>query len=161
MPTVPYFEILALSGLFFPLSAIAYNVLKVQSDGRVIVRLEVLRRVVMTLVLLYTIPRGVAAVAWGMTAMAFVDMLINVVAAGRYTSLRLGGFVMTILPQLLIASAMWLVLYLINPYIEDLHIALRLALSVAIGAAQYLLLSVGFGLRVWSDVLELMHSKSE
>ena len=161
MPTVPYFEILALSGLFFPLSAIAYNVLKVQSDGRVIVRLEVLRRVVMTLVLLYTIPRGVAAVAWGMTAMAFVDMLINVVAAGRYTSLHLGGFVAIILPQLLIASSMWLVLYLINPHIGDLHIALRLALSVAIGAAQYLLLSVVFGLRAWSDALELMRSKSE
>ena len=162
MPTVPYFEILALSGLFFPLSAIAYNVLKVQSDGRVIVRLEVLRRVVMTLVLLYTIPRGVAAVAWGMTAMSLVDMLINVVAAGRYTSLSIGGFVVTILPQLLLSVAMWFILYIVNTYyLAGLHIALRLAVAIVDGVVFYLFLSLCFRLPVWSDVVELLRSRSK
>ena len=160
MPTVPYFEILALSGLFFPLSAIAYNVLKVQSDGRVIVRLEILRRVVMTLVLIYAIPRGVEAVAWGMTAMAAVDMLINVVAAGRYTSLRFCGFATTILPQLLAAVAMWLVLYAVHPTICGLHVALRLAVEIVAGVSIYLILSVVFRLRALGDMVELLRSKS-
>jgi V/A-type H+-transporting ATPase subunit D len=41
MPTVPYFRILALTGLLYPLSAVAYNILKVRSDGGIILRLEV------------------------------------------------------------------------------------------------------------------------
>ena len=160
MPTVPYFEILALSGLFFPLSSIAYNVLKVQSDGRVIVRLEIVRRVVMTLVLIYTIPRGVEAVAWGMTAMAAVDMLINVVAAGRHTSLSLVGFATTIMPQLLAAVAMWLALNAVHPMLGGLHVALRLAVEIFAGASLYLIFSVAFRLRALSDVVELLRSKN-
>lgn len=48
MPTVPYFEAMCLVGLFTPLAMIAYNVLKTLSDGRVVVRLEVVKRVLMT-----------------------------------------------------------------------------------------------------------------
>lgn len=161
MPTVPYFEILALSGLFFPLSAIAYNVLKVQSDGRVIVRLEVLRRVIMTLVLIYTIPRGVTAVAWGMTAMAATDLAINVVAAGRYTLIGVGGLVRIVLPQLLLAVAMWGVLSVLNPYFGAMHTALRLAIDVVVGGIFYLLFSWIFRIRALTEIVELLRSKSE
>lgn len=160
MPTVPYFEILALSGLFFPLSAIAYNVLKVQSDGRVIVRLEVLRRVIMTLVLIYTIPRGVTAVAWGMTAMAATDLAINVVAAGRYTLIGVGGLVRIVLPQLLLAVAMWGVLSVLNPYLGAMHTALRLAIDVVVGGILYLLFSWIFRIRALTEIVELLRSKS-
>lgn len=160
MPTVPYFEILALSGLFFPLSSIAYNVLKVQSDGRVIVRLEVLRRVIMTLVLIYTIPRGVTAVAWGMTAMAATDLAINVVAAARYTLIGVGGLVRIVLPQLLLAVAMWGVLNVLNPYLGAMHTALRLATDVVVGGIFYLLFSWIFRIRALAEIVELLRSKS-
>ena len=66
MPTVPYFEAMCLVGLFTPLAMIAYNVLKTLSDGRVVVRLEVVKRVLMTGVLAVTIPHSVMAIVWGM-----------------------------------------------------------------------------------------------
>ena len=40
MPTVPYFEVVCLAGLFYPVGMICYNVLKVMSRGPLIVRLE-------------------------------------------------------------------------------------------------------------------------
>ena len=64
MPTVPYFEAMCLVGLFTPLAMIAYNVLKTLSDGRVVVRLEVVKRVLMTGVLAVTIPHSVMAIVW-------------------------------------------------------------------------------------------------
>ena len=68
MPTVPYFEILSLSGLFMPLAMVACNVLKARSDGSVIVRLEVVKKTVQTLILAVSIPCGVRAIAWGVVA---------------------------------------------------------------------------------------------
>lgn len=139
MPTVPYFEILALSGMVYPLSVVAYNVLKVRSDGRIIVRLEVLRRVVMTCVLAYTIPRGVESVAWGMTTMAVVDMVINVVAAGRYTEFGIGSLLGTIAPHLLLATMMFVLLWVLNHHcFLSMHISLRLLLDIVIGVVFYL-----------------------
>lgn len=48
MSTAPYFEVVCLAGLFSPIAVIAYNILKVQCSGPLIVRLEVVKKVLMT-----------------------------------------------------------------------------------------------------------------
>ncbi len=71
MPMVPYFQVISLAGMFAPIATVSNNVLKVKSNGRIIVRLEVVKKIVMTLVLILTIPHSVLAVTWGLSAMAF------------------------------------------------------------------------------------------
>lgn len=156
MPTVPYFEILALSGMAYPLSVVAYNVLKVRSDGRIIVRLEIVRRVVMTLVLACCIPQGVEAVAWGMSAMAVVDMLLNVVAAGRYTRFGMLSFLQVVLPHLLLAALMFGLLWLLQPYFAGLGLALRLGVDVAVGVAIYVVCSLLLRVSAFGESLALL-----
>lgn len=156
MPTVPYFEILALSGMAYPLSVVAYNVLKVRSDGRIIVRLEIVRRVVMTLILACCIPQGVEAVAWGMSAMAVVDMLLNVVAAGRYTRFGMLSFLQVVLPHLLLAALMFGLLWLLQPYFAGLSLALRLGVDVAVGVAIYVVCSLLLRVSAFGESLALL-----
>lgn len=98
MPTVPYFEAMCLVGLFTPLAMVAYNVLKTLSDGRVVVRLEVAKRILMTGVLAATIPHSVMAIVWGMVAMAAAELALNLAATTRYCTLSVGRFVRTLLP---------------------------------------------------------------
>lgn len=158
MPTVPYFEILALSGIFYPLSVVAYNILKVRGDGRVILRLELLKRVVMTFVLVYTIPRGVVAVAWGMTAMALVDWLMNVIASERYLRLGVGAYLRSLLPALLLAGVMFGVLHLANPHLAGLTLALRLVAKIGLGVVVYLVGSLCCGVRSLRECIDLLRS---
>ena len=108
MPTVPYFEAMCLVGLFTPLAMIAYNVLKTLSDGRVVVRLEVVKRVLMTGVLAVTIPHSVMAIVWGMVAMAAVTALMY-------------------------GTVVWGV----QPRIADLHLGLRLMVQLIAGVAVF------------------------
>lgn len=138
MPTVPYFRILALSGLCYPLAMVAYNVLKTKSDGRVIVRLELIKRVIMTLILVVTIPQGIKAVAWGMTAMAAVEFLLNSTAAMRYMELGVARFVRAILPSLALAVVMYLAIDLMQPLLINLSVALRLVVDILCGALLYI-----------------------
>jgi O-antigen/teichoic acid export membrane protein len=138
MPTVPYFEILALAGVAYPLSVVAYNILKVRSDGRVILRLEILKRVIMTLILAYTIPRSVEAVAWGMTAMAFIDLAINLVASMRFVEVSVVSLLHSFMPQLLLAGVMFLALHLLNPSFDHLSLGARLLVDVAVGGVIYI-----------------------
>ena len=164
MPTVPYFEILALSGLFYPLAVVAYNVLKVRSDGRVIVRLEVLKRVIMTLVLCYTIPRGVMAVTWGMTAMAGVEFLLNTGVAVRLARIGVMRLVRALLPSFILSVAMYFAIISILPRIADMGVALRLVCEIITGGAVYMLLATLFRLKALKEgvaLLRSMLSKSE
>lgn len=164
MPTVPYFEILALSGIFYPLAIVSYNIIKVKSDGRVIVRLEVVKRVVMTAMLAITIPLGIEAVAWGMTTMAAVEFIINLAAAMRYMNIGIALVLRALIPQFVVAAMMFAVLYLLNPYLSVLGCGAHLLADVAIGAVVYLSLAVTFRLRALRECLALiaaMRSKSE
>jgi O-antigen/teichoic acid export membrane protein len=138
MPTVPFFEILALAGLFYPLGVVSYNILKVLSDGRVILRLEVVKRVIMTLILIYTIPQGIESIAWGMSAMAVVEFVLNTLFAMRYMNMGMMPLLGALLPSLLLACAMFGGLHLVAPYLGDMHTSLRLLSMVAIGGVVYL-----------------------
>jgi O-antigen/teichoic acid export membrane protein len=156
MPTVPYFEILALSGLFYPLAIVSYNIIKVKSDGRIIVRLEVVKRVIMTAMLAITIPLGIEAVAWGMTAMAAVEFIINLAAAMRYVNMGITSILRELLPQSIVAAMMFVVLYLLNPYLSAFSCGVHLLLDVTLGAISYLALSHTFRLRALREGVALL-----
>ena len=156
MPTVPYFEILALSGLCYPIAMVSYNILKTKSDGRVILWLEVVKRVIMTLILAYTIPRGVEQVAWGMTAMALVEFLLNTAVAMRYLTIKVGAIVGAIVPHLLLASAMFMLLRYLNTELAALHEALRLLVAVGVGGATYLAAAWLLRLKALNEGVELL-----
>ena len=155
MPTVPYFEILALSGLFYPLGVVTYNVLKRRSDGAVIVRLEIVKRIIQTLILAVTIPMGVTAVAWGVTAMAAVEWLFNTATAMRYLSCDFGALLRRIIPSMALAIAMYVVVILIVPHFAMQHTALRLTLSVVVAATFYLCGALLFRLHALHEALSL------
>ncbi len=145
MPTVPYFEILSLSGLFMPLSAIAYNVLKTQSDGRVVVRLEILKKVMMTLVLVLTIPRGVLAIAWGVVIMAAIEWLLNLIVASRHCSLSLHRALAVHLPAFLLSALMYLAVMLFKYHFAAALSPFALfSIEIILGVGVYALLALIF-----------------
>ncbi|MBQ2364197.1 MAG: polysaccharide biosynthesis C-terminal domain-containing protein, partial [Alistipes sp.] len=100
--------------------------------------LEILKRVIMTLILAYTIPRSVEAVAWGMTAMAFIDLAINLVASMRFVEVSVVSLLHSFMPQLLLAGVMFLALHLLNPSFEHLSLGVRLLVDVAVGGVIYI-----------------------
>ena len=156
MPTVPYFRILALSGMVYPLAMVGYNVLKIKSDGRLVVRLEVVKRVVMTLVLCVTIPTGIEAVAWGMTAMAFVEFLLNSGFALRLMSFGVVRLAKALLPSLLLSLVVYLGLEILNPYLAHLSVALRLTADIALAVVSYIALAWALRLRAFHEVIDLI-----
>ena len=158
MPTVPYFETVCLVGLFYPMSIIAYNVLKVKSSGALIVKLEIVKKVIMTLVFAVTIPISVQAVVWGLVVIAFCEMSVNFLATTKFTSLSPGRFVRTLLPPLLAAAAMYGAVRLTARAIPE-HALLRLMAEVTAGAVCYLLLSALFRLEAFREVAAIVRKQ--
>ena len=156
MPTVPYFRILALSGMVYPLAMVGYNVLKIKSDGRLVVRLEVVKRVVMTLVLCVTIPTGIEAVAWGMTAMAFVEFMLNSGFALRLMSFGVVRLAKALLPSLLLSLVVYFGLEILNPHLAHLSVALRLTADIALAVVSYIALAWALRLRAFHEVIDLI-----
>ena len=156
MPTVPYLQILCLMGLFQPLAMIAYNILKVKSNGAIILRLEIAKKALMTLILVVTIPHSVKAVAWGLVAMSFCEFAINFVASMRYASLGVWCMVRTLLPVLLITAAMYAAVLGMGRLMADAGVAVRLLSEIATGVVVYTLLALALRLEAMGEVRSLI-----
>lgn len=160
MPTVPYFEILSLSGLFMPLAMVACNVLKARSDGSVIVRLEVVKKTVQTLILAVSIPCGVRAIAWGVVAMAFCELALNLRAARRFAELPFGRIVRAIVPAVLLSVAMFAAVRLYGDVVT-LALPLLLLTKILLGAVLYVGLSLAFRLEAAQVALGMLRRMRE
>ena len=143
MPTVPYFQILSLAGLFYPISMIAYNVLKVAGDGGVILRLEIIKKAIMTIILVLAIPHSVTAIAWGMVVMAVVELMLNALY-----------LICTLLPIALLTTAMYFAVRVVGYYTVDFGLFARFMLQIAVGVATYLLGALIFRMKFLKDILQ-------
>jgi O-antigen/teichoic acid export membrane protein len=139
LPTVPYFEIIALAGVFYPLSMVAYNVLKVHSNGAIIFRLELLKKAIMTAVLALTIPHSTMAIAYGLVAMTIVEFVVNFAATRRYTFLAWGQMTKTLIPSLLLTAVMYIAVKSVGYWCADFTPIWQLLLQITTGVVVYAL----------------------
>lgn len=137
LPTVPYFEIIALSGVFYPLAMVAYNVLKVHSNGSILFRLELLKKAIMTAVLALTIPHSTMAIAYGLVAMTVVEFVVNFAATRRYTSLSWWQMARTLAPSLLLTAVMYISVRAVGYYSAELAVIWQLLMQIAVGVVVY------------------------
>ena len=137
LPTVPYFEVIALAGVFYPLAMVAYNVLKVHSNGAIIFRLELLKKAIMTAVLALTIPHSTMAIAYGLVAMTFVEFVVNFAATRRYTALSWWQMAKTLAPSLLLTAVMYLAVKAVGYYVIAFAPIGLLLTQIAVGVVVY------------------------
>ncbi len=158
LPTVPYFEVIALSGIFYPLAMLAYNVLKVHSNGSIIFRLELVKRAIMTVVLAVTIPHSTMAIAWGLVAMTLVEFAVNFAATRRYTALSWWQMIRTLLPTLLLCVAMYAVVVVVGCYTNAVAPVWQLLAQIAMGAIVYTLGAWAFRLEALREFTATLKS---
>lgn len=154
-PAIPYFRIMCLIGIFYPISAIAYNVLKVRSNGEIILRLEIIKKVIMTIILATTIPISVMAIAWGMVAAAACEMVLNIGATLRYAGLKLKSLVTTLLPIIALTAVMYLATELVGCQIENLAVGLRLVIKIGVGIISYVAIAYITKMEAFGEALTI------
>ena len=156
MPTVPYFKVLSLTGLTLPLQMIAYNVLKVAGDGRAILRIEVLCKVIMTVILAVTIPHSVMAVAWGLFAMSAVEFTMNMAVASRLSQVSIARLAATLMPIAALTLAMYGAVITTQHLTANLTLGVRFVLQVAVGVVAYTMLAVLFRVEFVQQALQIL-----
>lgn len=153
-PSIPFFKVLCIAGMMSPLAIFFNNTMKIRSDGGIILRLEIVKKCIITAILACTIPLGAIAIAWGQVAIAAVDMTLNLVASRRYSNYMCSDFMRDVLPPLAISAVMYLAVYLIGRI--SMPVWLRLIAEISGGAAVYVALAVAFGFEAWGEAVQVL-----
>lgn len=79
LPAVPYFQILSIVGLLYPLHSFNLNILQIKGRTDLFLRLEVYKKVLVAISLLFIFPFGIYGLLWGQVFVSILGFFINTI----------------------------------------------------------------------------------
>ncbi|MCF6359287.1 MAG: lipopolysaccharide biosynthesis protein [Cyclobacteriaceae bacterium] len=146
LPAVPYFQILCIVGILFPIQHNNLNILKVVGKSGLYLRLEMISNIITILALLLAIPFGIYGLLWGQVGSMLISLSINAYLGGgliKYTIKEqiLDIWLMIFLALLAGSFCYWLNLITIENQISDIY---RISILPVIMLSVYLFLAYIF-----------------
>ena len=105
-PSIKYFQLFCIAGLFYPLHVINLTVLQVIGRSDLFFRLEVVKKALVLLAIAITYRWGITAMLWGQVATAAVAYLLNSYYTNRFIGYSTAQQIRDGLPFLLMSILM-------------------------------------------------------
>lgn len=119
LPAAPYFQILCISGIMFPLSAYNLNILKVKGKSNLFLKLEIIKKVISVIGIICVFPFGIYGLLYFQLFFSFFGFYINSIYSAKFINYPIGEQIMDILPTLVLASTVGLICYFLD---RQLHL---------------------------------------
>lgn len=125
--------ILSVGFLLYPIHAINLNLLQVKGRSDLFLKLEVIKKILTTLILIITVPLGVKAMCIGLTIHSYAALVINTYYTGKIANLTLKRQIYSLLPIWIISLVSCLFGYYFSyVLVDDISVSLILAIVIAI-----------------------------
>lgn len=119
LPAVPYFQWLCIAGLMYPLNAYNLNILNVKGRSDLFLRLEVIKKVIITLGVILAIPYGIYGLIYFQVASTILAYFINSYYSGKLIDYSASKQLMDILPSLALATLVGVMVWLFYRIVEE------------------------------------------
>ncbi|HCW3113058.1 lipopolysaccharide biosynthesis protein [Citrobacter amalonaticus] len=107
-------SVLCTGYLLYPLHAINLNLLQVKGRSDLFLKLEIVKKIINTIILLVSLPYGVTALCYGIAINSYFALLINSYYTGKLSSIGLKVQVKTIFPSWMICFSFIMLLVFFN-----------------------------------------------
>ncbi|WP_316748963.1 lipopolysaccharide biosynthesis protein [Pedobacter gandavensis] len=116
LPAVPYFQILCLTGIMYPLHSYNLNILKVKGRSDLFLKLEIVKKVIGAIGIISVIPFGIYGLLYFQMGFSFLGFYINSVYSGKLIGYPAKEQVMDILPTIALSAFIGISTYLFDKY---------------------------------------------
>lgn len=159
LPMVPIFQIISMSGILYPIHL--YNLLILQVKGRsdLFLKLEVIKKIMISVVLILTLYFGFYALLWGQLLCSILALFINTHYAGKMLNYSTFSQLKDITPIFVLSVIMAIVIYVLNYLFMDLSDLFRLVICSSGGAIIYIVLAWVFKFESIKDINNLILKK--
>jgi len=128
LPAAPLLQLLCIAMVWYPINELNVNILKVKGKSSLILKLEIIKKIVAIILILVTLPIGLYALLVGQIISSFITLLISMHFAGRIIEYKLKNQFSDIIPHLVIALIVGGITYYINEYISIAGLKILFAL---------------------------------
>lgn len=159
LPVVPIFQIICFTGILYPVHL--YNLLVLQVKGRsdLFLKLEVIKKIVLSVILFISFFFGFYALLWGQLLFSILALLINTHYAGKMLHYSMKEQLKDIFPVFAFASIMALVTYFGNSFLSDFPDLFRLCVGSILGLCCYIAVAYFFKFESIKEIIRLLSKK--
>lgn len=127
LPAVPYFKILALTGILYPIHAYNLNILMIKGKSNLFLKLEVIKKILVSVILVISLQYGIFGILWGQVIFSIVAFFINTHYTGKILNYGSVKQILDLLPTLVLCSMIAILFYFLDMhFFENITDFLRL-----------------------------------
>ena len=138
MPAVPYFQILCLSGILYPLHAYNLNILNVKGRSDLFLKLEIVKKVLVVVIIFVTLQFGIMGLIWGQLISSVAGFFINTHFSGKFLDYNAWKQIKDILPLIILAIIAGGIVWGLDFEIHNRSDIFRLLIGGSVGAVVYI-----------------------
>ena len=155
LEAVPYIKILCLVAVIQPYINISHSLLKITDLTKLLLRIEMIRRVIIAVTLLITLRYGIISILYGHLGITLVTAIILSLVSGKKINLKFKEILSATCGYILIASMVSVCIILFS----DLFIAspfLKIIFQVCLAIILYVSLLIIFKMPAFYEVLSIL-----
>jgi O-antigen/teichoic acid export membrane protein len=158
LPAVPMLQILCFSGMLYHLHAINLNILKVVGRSDLFLKLEIIKKVNITLAIIVGLQFGIWGLLIGQVISSYIALYINMYYTTTFISYTIKEQLRDILPIMLLMIPMVVLLTVLNLYSLPIA-ALQLITMIIGGMLAYGITNLLFRPQAMTMVVELLRPR--
>lgn len=154
---VPYLQIICFSSMWYPVHAINLNLLQVKGRSDLFLRLEIIKKILITVVVFACVPFGIMGICYGAVFTSLACLAINTYYTGKLINVGFVRQMLDMTPTLLASLAMGAVVYFaVMPFGSDV---VKLAVGIPLGMVVYVAIAKVFKMPELQEALDIIHRR--
>jgi len=139
--SIPYFQLLCVIGLFFPIVVQNYNLLRIKGRTDLHLRLEIFKYVITVIAIALTYKHGIIALIYGQITVAVISHFVVSYFVGRLVDYTLFDQLKALFPQGIISLIMGGSIYFVGNLLNTDSNLLIFSTQIVLGVVIYFLLN--------------------
>lgn len=156
LPAVPYFQILCLTGILYPLHAYNLNILNVKGRSDLFLKLEIIKKILVVILILVSIKFGILGLIWGQLFASVLAFFINTHYSGKFLKYNAWQQIKDIMPLILLAFVAGVFVWWLDYGLRDYPDIFRLISGGVVGLLIYLGLSLLFKIESFGEFKKII-----
>ncbi len=154
---VPYLQIICFSSMWYPVHAINLNLLQVKGRSDLFLRLEIIKKALITVVIFVCVPFGIIGICYGAVFTSLACLAINTYYTGKLINVGFVRQMMDMTPTLLNSLAMGATIYFtVMPFDSNV---VKLLVGIPAGLVVYIAVARIFHLPELQEAVNIIHRR--
>ena len=154
---VPYLQIICFSSMWYPVHAINLNLLQVKGRSDLFLRLEIIKKAIITIAIFICVPFGIMGICVGSVCTSIICLVINTYYTGKLIHVGFLRQMMDMTPTLLSSLAMGAIIYFAVIALEN--DVVKLAVGIPLGIVVYIVIVKIFRMPELQEAIDIIHRR--